>query len=228
MSLQLGVSSMFYRGHAAPAIPDSVGSNLDLWWPIDENSGKAYDVFSDEPISLNGAVWSENTSEYYKDYAIDTDTNSTTTSDNNIGVNNDTCSVCMWASNWTTGRAGLAGIDSGGNYGWWLENAQLLHYGPSFNTAISFSNNFRDNLDVFFIGLVFNGDNADAYVWDTSNHIEDGSGSAPRNLTDVPIQLGWEQGFDNNSDIDISAVGVNESTQLSKTDFENIWNDTKP
>lgn len=244
MTPPVGASRAVSVARQADAIPDSVETHLDLWWPMDEGSGSSFeDALTNESVSLVGS-WQDD-SKYYGGTAISQDgVDDSWTTDNEIsGIHSGDVTVVGW-----TDGAGSASfyyafmVSSSGNASslgspsWAL---RALDDGTRWNLRTEDSSGSATGSDIITNGPdITNGDlffaiNASISDGSISVGLElhDGgglidSGTATSSIASTSSSA-YFQGFEGSFEGRQDAYGIATSEQLSSGAIAEIRDDTK-
>lgn len=220
------------------AIPDSVTSH----WQYDEGSGTtaAADSEGTVDITLSADDWTTDTRfQGGEGYTLDKEDNRWETNAT-LGVNNQEFSIAFWIWDYGGASAGATPFawTSGGSIpddGWVIEdldgNLEVRFRSGGSNGFIAENLNLTtDGSTSYYIGLSGDGDAGNVYVWDSTQQVHTASGSGTRGgvgtntllsgggRTDAPRYLGGVQ----------DAQYVSTTAAWTESEFEIIWNETKP
>jgi len=219
------------------AIPDSVQTHMEHWWPMDEGAGTTLnDGLGSENLTLNnGGSWAT-ASKFEGGTAPDFDqTDDWAVSNNQLAIAGSDWSVCGWVE--MDGWDGFSRIvsapsksntsDSASGSGEWdlIDNGSdkwKLRFEGSDDGASDES--LSTNQD-YFLALAGSGNNGDWYIWDDSSQIR--SQSINTSLSTATRYLRFMVAADNYVGGTLDAWSANQSTKLSESNFQDIWNDTK-
>ena len=215
--------------YQAVAIPDSVENHLDTWYSIDEGSGTSLaDSFNELPATLQEGDWVSD-EQYWGDYGVNTSPDYYL-SDSTI-EDLSTFSLCAWVVPQQSGdetplfglsegsppegrSIGFNVVMDGGNF-WSLSTT------PSNTTSGSNRISYIQD-ELYFVAASSTGNDSALHVWDIDTKVE--------TTTDSPNDPDFSDSRFNGGDGDaiIAASGLNLGTELSESDFEEIWEDTRP
>jgi hypothetical protein len=222
------------------AIPDSVVNNLDYWWPVDDGSGATLrQVLGNETqeITTSGATWGSTPE--FNPY-LDFDGTDDTASVDAIDANGQTLSVCLWGFFDTVGAFNntlISATDStaNGDAGWSIGDSSsdgitLTGFSNGSNSGPRVTGWLTDG-EWGFAAVTLDGDNLSIRCYDTSSFIGQDSGTVGRATTTASatsLILGEWAGGSILHEGGVVKVGLNTTTALSDSAFDNIWSDTRP
>ena len=211
-------------------IPDSVVNNLDIWYPMDEGSGTLVaDSLDGVNITWLPETWSTGVN-LYNGAGIDLENEDTTFESQTFDINGPV-SFCVWCFNDGSNSTPFAiGNEAdGSDYYGFRTQGDLLDVIVSDSGSRSSTDNVSSSVgDHVFAGIAIDNGSATLDIWNETQKV----GSMTDSVADIlPISNGvvWG-GFENtnfyNDVVDAGGVAIGNS--LSETQFEDIWNDTKP
>lgn len=220
-------------------IPDSVVDNLDVWYPLNEGSGTSINdglIYIERNATSSVDSWSSDP-DFWRGAALDyTSDDAEATSDETIDPGSD-MSICAWVKieNFTS-NGGVAyvsdDLDILSNTGWGITTTtDAFRLVDSENGSAS-SHAQVENLntdELYFIGASYTPNSeTDLFVWDTQEKEGDDSESTGNDglTSGSDLILGGEPS--QYADLEISAVGFNIDAGLSESQFQDIWESTKP
>ena len=238
-----GDGRVFFEGDA---IPDSVEAHLTHWYPVDEGETATLGetLSSDErDLDINGPNWVSD-SDLLSGWKLDHNgVDDHMISQDEFGVNDMEFSACIWwyqeeGDDFDDELLSATNVDYGDrDDGWFLNrvNADRLNYqhvtnDDSNSTAeIDVSNAF-ENEAWYFAAIAMNGDNGSVYAWDSDGFIDSESGSGSRGSIgdDSTLVVGSRMNDQNHMGGYITSFGLTVGTELSQSDFDEIWEETKP
>ena len=231
-------------GQEALAIPDSVETHLDIWYPVDEGSGSSIaDAQENGPDwTLNSPSWVSN--EFWRNFGLDYDgVDDEANSDSTVSIPNGDISLCTWVTMdelgdgnrpWVGFGDTQGNLDSDNEFGTLTltdgdGTIRIWQGTDATSNPVELSGEL-DQDTRYFIGATFDfGTESAVYVWDENSFQNSGTGS-PTSSPSAGSHYLQSVDFDDRVQLDctIDAYGFQTDGILSQEDFEDIWEDTKP
>ena len=228
-----GDGRVFFEGDA---IPDSVVSNMDLLYWMEEGSGESIsDYFEEVDATLVGEWDTDIESPTYKDEITTYDGD-----DNNVSSNQDfwigqeKVSVGLWFK--TPGSIDGAhilnaapGPSDVADDGWVLtveddDTMRVFHRNSGGTNGVFTGLPYTPD-EWQFVALSIDGDNVDAYLYDATEQTATESGSGSRGLTDQ--RLNGMKGWDGAVEGDVAVVMAAKDV-IPESTWNDIHQDTRP
>ena len=234
-----------FDGQVLGEIPDSVVSHLDWWWPIQENDStnivEDLSGENEEMEYISGELSADSTA--WEGYVVDQSVGDKEIITKNPinGINAQTCAGCLWFKYDGSGVQTLiqahtnpANEDNGAD-GWniSLRDSSTVQPttidGGSADEAVNFDlNESMQSGEWYFAGVSLDGDFAELTFWDTNGEIGSDSGQEHSRGIDAEVYYmcgnEWFDRRDFNGQVDFIGGA---STWLDKSDFEEIWEDSR-
>ena len=222
------------------AIPDAVEQHADHYWIYDEGDGNLAgqaDGFGTVDINLDsGVTWtSVDVGDWgHGGFRTEYDGTVAEVSDSQFAINQENVSYGTWVELQSGGSneafavgGDVSSTDDDIDNGWRIESRDGSIFFDLRNDGGGGGNVSFDNVELnkrYFVGIALDGGNMDAYVWDSEQNVFDESISGSRGTqTDANFRIG---AFGSLPEFYRYEMLSAEST-LNKSDFEDIWNDTK-